>query len=380
MDLSYLSPSRIETVKNCEFKYFLQYHLRLPETKESNIYGLKGSAVHESLEFYGNHLRILANPELKDELKDKATADYTQVLKDYYAENEVWKTDDRPEFDKRGKRKGWPHPVEKNCESCPWATKDSMCSIAKKPYASVEGCPKPNFEDDLALVRWTIEEDDEFEVFAHGKILACEQEYMIENEDGSRERGIIDLIMERDENTLEIIDYKSGNKTIGYDAARTNPQMRIYSKVAKKLFPGYDTYITTLFYIRKRKMTSCVFSECDDVGTAKAVVIHWNNIRDNDNPRRPSRSFWLCNFCVGHDVCGQIQKNHTKNGRFVLPTIQCAYLPTEEEPCWGGLTAEFPDEVTAYNTHKMTHACCGHVNLHKGGEYEREPDGGQAIR
>jgi RecB family exonuclease len=379
MDCSALSPSRIKTTKDCEFKYFLQYHLRLPEAKASNIYGHKGSAAHEALEFYGNYLRIKANPKLKEELKAKSSKNYTQVLKNYYAKEEVWKLDDRPEFDSKGKRKGWPHPVEKNCEACPWATKGGRCSIAKIPYKKVEGCPKPNFEDDLALVEWTITEDREFDIFNYGEIIGCEVKFFMEREDGSIIRGVIDLVIKVDDHTLEIVDFKSGNSMLSYDKSLTDPQMRIYSMVAKELWPEYETYVTSLFYIRKRKMVSCVFSETNDVGTQKSVGQHWNKIRNNTNPYRPQRPFWLCNFCVGHDACEQIQKNHTKNGRFVLPVVQCGYTSTEEDPCWGGLAAENPDDVTIYNTDKMTHACCGHINLHKGGEYEREPDGGEAF-
>ena len=381
MDCEALSPSRITTyAKNCEFKYFLQYHIRLPEAKGSNIYGLKGSAAHEALEFYGNHIRIEGDPSLKEELKDKASEDYVATLQDYYAEHEVWKTDDRPAFDKRGKRKGWPHPVEKNCETCPWATKDGMCAIAKTPYKTVEGCPKPNFEDDLALVEWTIEKDDEYKVFKTGKIIACEKGYTIELEDGVITRGVIDLVVEQDDKTLEIIDFKSGNSTLSYNAALTDPQMRIYSMVAKMLWPQYDTYVTSLFYIRKRKMVSCVFSKNNDKGTMKGVHNNWNNIRENVDPYRPQRSFWLCNFCVGWDRCGKIRENYVKDGRFVLPTVNCGYTGDLDRPCWGGLSAENPAEVTISNTHEMTYACCAHINLYKGGEYEREPDGGAPIR
>jgi len=386
MDCSALSPSRIATTKNCEFKYFLQYHIRLPEAKESNIYGLKGTAAHTALEFYGNHIRLLKSPELAEELKDKTSVDYIQALKDYYAETKLWKTDDRYGTDRKGNPKGFPHPVAKQCEICPWATKAGLCSIVNKPYVSVEGCPQPNFEDDLSLVHWTIEEADEYPVFTEGEIIGCEVEFTLELEDGVIIRGVIDLVVKQDDDTLEIIDFKSGNKTLGYDAALTDPQMRIYSMAAKILWPEYETYITSLFYIRKRKMVSCVFGEQDDKDTLKAVKSHWNKIRNNKNPYRSQRSFWLCNFCVGHDTCGQIQDNYRKNGRFMLPTIRCGYGQfnqrgyTKEEPCWGGLSAESPKKITASNTHKMTYACCGHINLHKGGEYEREPDGGAIIR
>jgi len=379
MDLSALSPSRINTFKDCELKYFLQYHLRLPESRESNIYGEKGTAGHECLEFYGNHIRVQRDPSLAGELEGKINSDYVQVLKDYYAKTELWKLDDR-EGMRGGKPKGWPHPVEKNCEACPWATKDGICEIANKPFKIVEGCPRPNFEDDLAIVDWTIN-TKEYPIFEN-EIIGTEVEFHLTLEGGVEVRGVIDLVVKIDDNTIEIIDYKTGNSTKSYNAALTDPQMRIYSMVAKLLWPDFDTYITTLYYVRKKRMVTCVFSKDDDKGTFKATARHWSNIKANDEPYRPQRPFWLCNFCVGHDTCGKIKdKFKDKRGRFILPTIECAYkgIPFKGD-CWGGLSAENPDSVTADNVDKMTYACSGHKEIHKGGEYVPEPDGGETIR
>ncbi len=331
MDLSALSPSRIKTTKNCEFKYFLQYHLRLPESRESNIYGLKGTAAHEALEYYGNYIHCKQDPSICESLQGVINDDYEQVLKDFYAKTKLWKLDNRSEA------KGFPHPVEKSCESCPWASKDGMCEIANIPYKNVDGCPRPNFEDDLKIVKDTVD-STEFEVFEE-KILGTEVAYMMELEGGVVSRGIIDLVVEIDKDTLEIIDYKSGNSTISYNAALKDPQMRIYSMIAKKIWPNYSTYMTSLYYVRKKKMLTVVFSDKDDEGTLKACQNHWRDIKANEKPYRPGRSFWLCNFCVGYEACGQIEKNHMKNGRFILPTIDCAHMDSDTK-CWGGVAAE----------------------------------------
>ena len=376
MDLSALSPSRVNTNKDCELKYFLSYHIRLPESRESNIYGEKGTAAHQALEYYINDIRVKRNPELKGELEGKMGSNYVQTLKDFYKETQLWKLDDRTGM-RGNKPKGWPHPVEKTCEACPWASKDGICEIADKPYKSVEGCPRPNFEDDLSLVDWTIN-TDEYPIFEND-IIGAEVEFTLTVEGGVILRGVIDLVVKVDGDTLEVIDFKSGNSTKSYNAALTDPQMRIYSMVAKILWPGYKTYVTSLYYIRKKRMVSCVFSEEDDKGTLKAVQQHWKKIKNNKDPYRPQRKFWLCDFCVGYDRCGQIKDNYKKNGRFILPTINCAH-PNERGPCWGGVTAENPDEVTASNTHQMTYACVGHRKLHKGGDYEEEPTGGETIR
>lgn len=363
MDLHALSPSRINTYKDCEFKYFLTYHLRIPEARESNIYGIKGNAVHEALEYRANAIRGE---------KENANKNYKQTLKNFYAKTELWKLDNGIR-----KGKGFTHPVEKYCEACPWATKGGKCSIAKIPFKDVEGCPKPNFEDDLALVEKAIKSKDY--PLLDRKILGAEVKYELTIPADENYpypivlKGVIDLVTELDSETLEITDYKSGNSTKSYDAARNDPQMRIYSLVAKILWPQYDLYLSSLYYVRKHSTpVTVIFSEEDDKETLRAARIHWKNITENEEPSRPLSSFWLCNYCVGHDRCGQIKENHTKGGQFILPVITCSQ---KDSKCWGVIKAENPNKVTVYNTDKMTYACEGHFEIHKGGEYVKQPDG-----
>lgn len=355
MDCSALSPSRISTYKNCEFKYFLEYHLRYPDALGDNIYGIKGTAAHDALEYYVNFLIGK---------KEKSSQNYEQVLKDFYSETELWKLDDRPYH------KGFPHPVEKNCEACPWATKDSYCSIAQIPFKDVEGCPRPNFEDDLEIVRSTIE-SDEYPIYENNKLLCAEQEFKITLEGGAKIRGKIDLVVERldQEGCLEIIDYKTGNSTLSYEAARAHPQTRIYSLVAKRLYPDYSTYMTTLYYNRRKRMVSCVFTDEDDKDTLRAINKKWEEIRSNEDPARPRSSFWLCNFCIGHEHCGVIKSSLTKNGKFKLPTVQCKYA---NDLCWGYIRAEEPNRITASELNNIVYACQGHYEIHKGGSFVSE--------
>jgi hypothetical protein len=139
MHATHATASRIKSNKNCEFKYFLEYHLMYPPLKTGSIYAEKGSAIHEALEFWANaKLGIVG---------DKSELDYEKTLADYYQKLKVWELDDR----KPGK--GHTHPVEKSCESCPWATKDQRCEISNQLIADTKGCPRPNFAEDLELVK-----------------------------------------------------------------------------------------------------------------------------------------------------------------------------------------------------------------------------------
>lgn len=358
MDLSALSPSRINTFKDCEFKYFITYHLRLPEARESNIYGIKGTAAHEALEYYAN--------AVKGDEKD-ASLDYTQVLKDFYTKTELWKLDDGIR-----KGKGFTHPVNKYCEGCKWGTKDSLCSIAQISFKDVEGCPKPNFEEDLTLVEKAIKSKD-YPLFKR-KIIGTEIRYDLwipEDEDCDypiRLRGVIDLVTEIDKDTIEITDHKTG-RAKSYNAALSDPQLRTYKLVARILWPQYSLILSSLYFLKKDVVT-CIFSDEDDRQTLKALRRHWKSISENENPYRPDRAFWLCNYCVGHDRCGLVKDNHTRKGRLMLPVIECGYNKQRGFECWGPLKAENPNEVGAFNTHEMTYACEGHFEIHQGGEYK----------
>jgi hypothetical protein len=186
--------------------------------------------------------------------------DYEGVLKKFYAEHKVWTYDNRPPH------KGFPHPVEKTCESCPWATKDGLCSIANRAYTTLDGCPRPNFEDDLALTKATIENDD-YKIFDR-EIIGAEVAFEVDL-GGFKLKGVIDLVTKIDDETIEVIDFKSGNNTKSYNELKKDPQMRSYHLIAKKLWPEYKCRMMTLYYLRKLRPVTCAFDDDDDELTLK---------------------------------------------------------------------------------------------------------------
>lgn len=295
MIIDYLSASRLDLFINCPFRYLLQYHLKLPELRQDTIATHKGSAVHEALELH-----------VKGE-------DYQEVLRKYYEEHKVW------EYDNRSPKRGFPHPVEKKCDTCQWAINDKVgrtatrCSIAGRFISDFDGCPKPNFEDDLMLTSATINNEDSV---LNRKIIGAEVPFDMEFE-GFKVRGFIDLITELDSETLEVIDYKTGTYTKNGDDAFKDLQMRIYSMIAKILYPQYKHVLMTLYYLRKRPVT-VVFSEEDDAKTKAFLKDAYAMITNSVDP--PRKKSFKCNWCVGYDKCGEIRKQYLDDkGNFVLP-------------------------------------------------------------
>lgn len=293
MIIEYLSASRLDTYVSCPFKYFLQYHLRLPEMQADTIHTHKGSAVHEALEMY---------------VKDNK--DYARTLKEYYAKHKVW------EFDNRKPHRGFPHPVEKDCDNCDWAVfheTSTFCSIADRVITQFDGCPKPNFEDDLNLTQSTIIKEDSV---LHRKILGAEVAFD-KVYTGFKVRGYIDLVTEIDKDTIEVRDYKTGNYAKNTDDAFKDLQMRIYSMVAKEIYPEYDFVVMTLDYLRKGPV-SVIFSKEDDEKTRAFLKDAYKTISEAKDPSR-KKSF-KCNWCVGFDRCGKIKDSYRdENGQFILP-------------------------------------------------------------
>lgn len=299
MKIEYLSASRLQVFVDCPFKYFLQYHLKIPELIGDTIHTHKGSAVHESLERYV-----------------KGETDYELTLKEYYAANKVW------EFDNRRPDKGFPHPQIKTCQTCPWAVRTNggtICSIAARDVNSFEGCPRPNFEDDLKICKTTLTREKSP---LNRKIIGVEVPFK-ETFENFRVQGFIDLVTEVDEETIEVRDYKTGNYAKKTDEAWKDLQMRIYSLVAKKLFPQYKYVLMTLDYLRKEPVTVC-FGPQDDEKTKQFLGRAYNEIIKCEDPQR-IKSF-KCNWCIGYEACGKIRERFLNaEGKFVMPP------PTERE-------------------------------------------------
>lgn len=358
MFFSHATASRIKSYKQCQFKYFLEYVLQYPPMRGGTIYTEKGSAVHEALENYTNS--ILDKTE-------NANPDWQSILIDYYAKTKLWEMDNR-----KPEKGGFPHPVQKTCESCPWATKDGQCEIAKTDIVLVNGCPRPNFEDDVALIEKTLTRKD-FDPLAIKetesgpkfvrKIIGAEVPFDMEIE-GVRTKGVIDLVTERDEETLEIIDYKTG-APMTYDKAVVDPQVRIYGLVARKMYPKYKYIFVTLFYLKKKEVM-VPLSEKHDEKTIISLKNVKEEIESNTEPSavNPTKYGFPCDWCVGKDNCNKIRDKFTVDGKFVLPTIECILKGPDDE-CGGSLYPMDGQNITPDSADKILYVCSHHSKMLK---------------
>jgi hypothetical protein len=360
-----ISVSKINTNKDCAWKLCLTYHIKHPDLRKPTIYTEKGVAVHEVLELYA-----------------KGDKDYLGNLLKYYQRSKLW------ELDQRSPDKGgFPHPQPKTCEACLY-NKGGVCGIAEAPIENVNGCPRPNFEDDLALAEKVIAREGDDNLFAR-KILGAEIEFLVEI-GGAKVRGVIDLVTELDENTLEIIDYKTGRHAQTSATIQKDPQCRIYNLVAKMLWPQYKFRLVTLDYLRKKPIT-VTFSDEDDELTILSVKRQDQDMRTNVDPAPLSRPSWLCRFCIGHERCNEMYDSlKDKKGKFKLPVISCDYANPGEltekillitnGPCWGGMSCinDNPSEIN--DLKKLRYACEGHKEISRGGVYRPKEEKKEEVK
>lgn len=368
MLFTHATASRIKSFKECQFKYFLEYMVQYPPMRGDNVYTAKGSAVHEALEAWTNFKlgveKTKGGPPVEE--------DWRETLRKYYEKSKLWEMDER-----KPEKGGHPHPVEKTCESCPWATKDKRCEIANTAIDAVNGCPRPNFEDDVALVVRTLTRKD-YPVLAlddngnfKRKILGAEVPFETKL-GGVKVRGVIDLVAEEDKETLEIIDYKTG-KSMSYDKAEKDAQVRIYAAVARQMWPQYKYIHVTLHYLKKRPVM-VPFGPDDDELTIKSLQVRSKQIIDNKDPRQVTPSKWgyPCDWCVGYQNCLDIKDKFRVDGKFRLPTISCGFT-SKSEPCYGNLHPVKGQEIGIENVNEIIYSCKGHSEVHGGGKYVPEP-------
>jgi len=369
MLFTHATASRIKTYKQCEFKYFLEYMVQYPPMRGDSIYTGKGSAVHEALEGWVNFKLGVEDKEDGPLVEEN----WEETLRKYYEKSKLWTLDQRTP-DKQGNPRGFPHPVVKTCESCPWATKDNRCEISNAAIEATDGCPRPNFEDDIALVNRTLSRTDYAPLAVDddgkftNKIVGAEVPFDMVI-DGIRVRGIMDLVLECNKDTIEVCDYKTG-KSMSYTAASNDAQVRIYAKVARILFPQYKYVCVTLFYLRKTEVTVPLSVE-DDVDTMRSLKLRAKQIMENEDPRqvRPSKWGFPCDWCVGYDNCVKIRDKFKVDGQFKLPTISCNFSSVSE-PCYGNPHPVENQEASIENVNSLIYACAGHKEVHDGGEYK----------
>ena len=187
-----LSATRVNTWLQCGFKYKCMYHSDLP--RKDSIFFKLGKAVHTALEFAGKMYEF--RPFNKDEVL---------VILDQFLQEAAKERIDDIELLKEGKE-----------------------MIANK---------LANFE------------------FGR-KIISLERFFRVKTEDGLPLIGAMDMIVEIDDETLGVVDYKTSKFALSSFELRSDLQLSMYDLVARIMYPQYKKRVLVMDYIRSKPVMS----------------------------------------------------------------------------------------------------------------------------
>jgi RecB family exonuclease len=126
--------------------------------------------------------------------------------------------------------------------------------------------------------------------------------------------GVMDLVIKHNEDTLEVIDYKSGKKTQTTDECMRDIQTRMYSLACRRLFIDdvlglgykYKNVILTFDYFTNMPIT-VAFSEEEDNKTEQYVKKMVKEIEEMETVTRIAGERgnfdWRCQYMCDIDVC-----------------------------------------------------------------------------
>ena len=301
----------------CEFKYYLNYHLSV--LHKSSFAAEQGSMVHVIYEKFGEAKRDgIQNAPIE-------TKWYDAVLH-AYREQELWKMSEKAII------------RDKDCESCSFFQKpNSSCFVNDLKIDEFDGCPKDEFDDAIWLVEKVINDKSVNNPLTK-KVIDVEQRFDLVVKDGDIEIpivGLMDIVTELDNETIEIVDYKSGKYAMSYNECLKDPQLLIYNFAANKIYKNYKNIFITIYYLRKRPITLS-FEPKAVSGTESAIKKYWNLIGGNKSPKRrcdmPDGSVrfdHICKYMCDIETCKTHYKDFKENNHLLLPERESSARRTD---------------------------------------------------
>jgi hypothetical protein len=332
----------------CQFKFYLEYHLGL--STGTSFAAEQGNMVHVLFELAGQDIRDGKKPEDSYIINNW----HKEVMHAYQQEG-IWKLEpkvpDQP----------------KNCIGCPHNI-DGLCELTNQGIDKFDGCPKPQYDDALWLTRRVLNHPNlEYPLDPDRKILDVEDVFKLEIPDGDETivvNGIIDVVTELNNSTVEIIDYKTGRYIQSYNECTKDPQLLIYNLAAQRKWREYENFVITIFYLR-RKPLHLTFGEKELRGTEMALKHYWAVIGANESPQRirdkPNmnrRDRVICEKMCDMALCDREFIKFRDNGFLCLP-------PPEK------LTRDRKEWLT--HLHKDSQKSQGFKEMH-GGKRDKKDD------
>lgn len=233
-----MSATRMSTYLTCKWKYWCNYVLKMP--KKANASFKLGIAAHEALAKAGEIWMK----------KEKFTSNDIKLIKDEYR------------------------------------------SVAAK-----QGLENMTIYDDgLEMV---LNRLDSFDV---GRIITIEDNFKITTDEGVTIIGAMDRIVELDEETILIVDYKTSKYHLTQDELKSDVQLSVYDLVGSLKFPNYKRMILSLDYLRDEPVYTYRTAKERKTFAQYIAAVHKEMMCLQEHQAKPAIND-LCNWCDFNDSC-----------------------------------------------------------------------------
>ncbi len=288
------SSSAINLYNHCPFSYFLHYILGM-ESKTGKA-ALQGSIVHRTLEWM-----------TKLRKRGKINVDPMWLL------DRAW--DEQTEISPGIEIRRVTTRIDKETGGLKEAADFKRCRVAMERILN-----DPHYNPYNLKV---IDSEQWFALEIPGKIWKCM------DKNGKIHqftcRGFIDLVHEINHETIEVVDWKTGNRksfytqqSIDEDVLMREIQPRLYHLAAYFLYPRYKNILITFFYANEGGPITIALSHDDIVMTIAALNRFFVTVK-NDTLVQRNRA-WTCRMCPfdRNGMCSRIWSDmHTLGSEYI---------------------------------------------------------------
>jgi len=247
----FMSATRMSTYLTCKWKYWCGYVLHLP--RKDNVSFKLGIAVHESLAKAGEIWKK----------KEQFTASDIRRIKDEY-----------------------------------------------RKIAAREGIQNMSIYDDgLEMV---LNRVDSFDA---GTIITVEDRFKVTTPDGVIIIGAMDKVLELNDESLLVVDYKTSKYFLTPDELKADIQLSIYDLVASLKFPDYKRIILSLDYLRGEPVYTYRTVKERKTFAKYLLAVHNEMLKLEEKDAKPTIND-MCNWCDFKDSCSAYKDSVVKKSIF----------------------------------------------------------------
>jgi len=294
--IPYFRSSSLGCHSFCEMQYYQIYGLGYQNA--SGLKAVLGTCTHRVMEILGKCKKILQDGDKQSFIDDaiglvkftkkglhtdKFVDDLIRRSYDYYGASHPELDFNKPKFSEK---------VDDE------TIKDTFKFVEKLVYVGLKNWKKeydPRTSNVLAIEKHfdlPIEKD-----WAHFEHEGKKMQLSI--------KGTIDSVMLPDSNTIEVVDYKSGQRkdfatgeVKDYAKLQKDPQLLLYNHALSRLYPEVENRVMTILFLRDGGPFSMMYGKEDDEMFLEHLRKKFEEISNTKKPRPVSsaRNSWKCKY------------------------------------------------------------------------------------